>query len=106
MADHKTWDIASLLQGISVSTTTPADRSTMVDELERRIKDLIAERDEADRLAGAAGRLSERYSEWYRKNQSWLREAKEAEGYDNNVSFDVVWANLRAERDRLKAGTP
>lgn len=36
--------------------------------------------------------------------KDWLWDAKAAEGYDQNTSFDVVWANLRAERDSLREG--
>jgi len=62
-----------------------------------------AELDEADRRAGEAERKLAYYIDWQRKNQSWLSEAKRAEGYSDNTSFDDVWANLRAERDRLRA---
>ena len=63
----------------------------------------MSELDEADRRAGAAERKLAYYIDWHEKNQAWLSEAKRAEGYGNNTPFDEVWANLRAERDRLRA---
>lgn len=67
------------------------------------VKRLKAERDEADRAAGAAMRRIAYLEDGERKSNSWLSKAKAAEGYSDNTSFDDVWANLRAERDRLKA---
>jgi hypothetical protein len=63
---------------------------------------LKAERDEADRAAGAALRQIAYLEANERKSNSWLREAKAAEGYSDNTSFDDVWANVRAERDQLR----
>ncbi|ODM79105.1 hypothetical protein A6452_28845 [Bradyrhizobium elkanii] len=58
---------------------------------------------EADRAAGNALRQVSNLEETTQKRNSWLREAKASEGYSDNTSFDDVWANVRAERDRLKA---
>jgi hypothetical protein len=68
-----------------------------------KISQLQKERDEADRAAGAALRRIAQLEDAARKEASWLSEAKRAEGYSDNTSFDDVWANVRAERDRLRA---
>lgn len=52
---------------------------------------LEAERDEADRRAGAAERQLERYREQDFHHTLWNDKAKEEAGYHRNVSFDVVW---------------
>ncbi len=66
---------------------------------------LAAERDEADRRAGAAERLLESLQDDARNRNSWLWKAKKDAGYDQNISFDVVWsealAALKAARDEL-----
>jgi len=67
------------------------------------INKLQKERDEADRSAGAAMRRIVQLEDSERKSNMWLSEAKRAEGYSDNTSFDDVWANVRAERDRLRA---
>lgn len=63
-----------------------------VSEVER----LRAERDEADRRAGAAEREKESLAEACHARQSWLDKAKDQWGVDRNVSFDVVWAEALA----------
>jgi len=68
-----------------------------------KIAQLQKERDEADRAAGAAMRRIASLEDGERKSAMWLAEAKRAEGYSDNTSFDEVWANVRAERDRLRA---
>lgn len=64
--------------------------------------DIRAELSEADRRAGCAERKNARLEDEARKTRLWLLDAKTAEGYSDNTSFDVVWANMRAERDTLK----
>ena len=56
-----------------------------------RIAAAEAERDEADRRAGAAEREMERLKESARRRNGWLSRAKQERGYDDTVSFDVVW---------------
>lgn len=68
-----------------------------------KISQLQKERDEADRAAGAAMRRIAYLEENERKQARWLSEAKRAQGYSDNTSFDEVWAKVRAERDRLRA---
>jgi len=68
-----------------------------------KIAQLQIERDEADRAAGAAMRRIATLEDNERKSAMWLSEAKRAEGYSDNTSFDDVWAAVRAERDRLRA---
>lgn len=68
---------------------------------------LKAERDEADRRAGAAEREMADLTEEARKRRWWLDDAKRARGYNTNTSFDTVWAETCAkadEADRLTAG--
>lgn len=62
---------------------------------------LKAERDEADRRAGAAERKLAQESAANRKRQAWIDQAKAEAGYGGNTSFDEVWGNLRADRARL-----
>lgn len=64
-------------------------------EAEERAMKAEAERDEADRRAGAAERLLEHLREGERRTNLWLSEAKEEAGYDINTSFDVVWKETR-----------
>ena len=77
---------------------------------------LAAERDEADRRAGAAEREMADLRDTISKRSHWLRGAKAEAGYHDNVSFDTVWAEtlgmaraadtLRAENERLRATPP
>ena len=62
----------------------------------KRIGELEAERDEADRFAGAARRRIDDLEDAARKRARWLWEAKQQWGVDDNVSFDVVWAEALA----------
>jgi len=63
-----------------------------------------AERDEADRRAGAAERRKVDLEVAEIRHRQWLDDAKRAAGYHPNVSFDVVWADalaaLKEKRDR------
>ncbi len=68
-----------------------------------RIAALEAERDDADRRAGAAERLLEGKTDRIIKRERWLRDAKEARGYHQNISFDRVWADTCAAADRAQA---
>jgi hypothetical protein len=75
------------------------------DEIER----LEAERDEADRRAGAAERRLAYEEDTNRKRRTWTDRAKEEAGYHRNVSFDTVWRDLqtivtaaRAYRDTVR----
>lgn len=52
---------------------------------------LAGERDQADRRAGASEREKAAMEERERRANAWLLGAKEAAGYDSNVSFDRVW---------------
>ena len=61
---------------------------------------LRGERDEADRRAGAAERELVDKIDSISKRQRWLRNAKEARGYHQNVSFDRVWSETCAAADR------
>ncbi len=64
-----------------------------------------AERDEADRRAGAAERRSAHLTDAATSRESWLRKAKSEWGVESNVSFDVVWAEalaLKAASDASK----
>ena len=64
---------------------------------------LRAERDEADRAAGAALRQAESMKDGALARASWLRNAKMQRGYDDNVSFDVVWTETCAKADEADA---
>jgi len=68
-----------------------------------RMAELETERDDADRRAGAAERLLEGKTDSIIKRERWLRDAKEARGYHQNISFDRVWADTCAAADRAQA---
>ena len=60
------------------------------------IKSLQRELGEADRRAGAAERLRARDEETLRALSTARSKMKAQAGYDDNVSFDVVWADALA----------
>lgn len=68
-----------------------------------RFADLVVERDDADRRAGAAERRLDHLEKAERNVQRWLEERKEELGYDTGVSFDTVWAETLAKARRLEA---
>lgn len=51
----------------------------------------LADRDEADRRAGAAERLRAYAEDTTARRQAWLKKAKAEAGYEDGVSFDRVW---------------
>jgi hypothetical protein len=55
-----------------------------------------AERDEADRRAGAAERELADLKDRQMKADMWMEEAKAAAGYHRNDTFDDVWAEALA----------
>ena len=60
-----------------------------------------AERDEADRRAGAAERQMEYLKDTASRRDAWMSRAKRDAEYDDNVSFDQVWEEaLKALRAR------
>lgn len=63
------------------------------------VAQLTAERDEADRRAGAAERKLAALEESERKTQFWLAEQKRRRGYGPHVSFDRVWSDTCAKAD-------
>ncbi len=67
---------------------------------------LTAERDEADRRAGAAERQIERFREQDYKHTLWNDKAKAEAGYPRNTSFDIVWKETlkKAKRWEEKLG--
>lgn len=69
----------------------------------RTIEELQAERDEADRRAGAAERARARSADAAAGRAEWLSKAKREEGYTDITSFDVVWAEVRARAARADA---
>lgn len=66
---------------------------------------VTAERDEADRRAGAAEREAERDREDARARSAWLHQAKGQAGYSTNVSFDKVWAETLEKAARADTAT-
>jgi len=58
------------------------------EELKRNLMD---ERDEADRCAGEALRKMSAMQDRINHHNDWLRKAKEDWGVSDNVSFDVIW---------------
>ena len=80
-----------------------ADLAAMSAELDESVAAMSADLAEADRRAGAAERAKARVDDDAAKRASWLRSAKAEAGYDDNVSFDVVWAETLA-KSRASAG--
>jgi hypothetical protein len=68
---------------------------------------LLSERDEADRMAGAAERRNAAeladLKDCVQGQTEWLREAKAERGYSDEVSFDRVWAEVCAKADEADA---
>lgn len=70
------------------------------------LSELLVERDEADRRAGAAERRIEALEDAAFRRAKWLLQAKLDAGYPEEVSFDVVWdAALRALLDAAQRVT-
>lgn len=69
-------------------------------------EEVRAERDEADRRAGAAERKLAHLQEAAAARASWLSKAKAQAGYSDNVSFDVVWAEALAALHEIRAQPP
>lgn len=63
-----------------------------IDSLTAELAAAKAERDEADRRAGAAERQLEHANDNIRARTRWLDQAKDDAGFHRNVSFDKVWA--------------
>ena len=61
------------------------------------IKALAAERDEADRRAGASERQKQSLEDRERRANNWLMKAKEQAGFDSSVSFERVWDETLAK---------
>lgn len=107
------WDIAVAHEIDTYGSGTEdaigmADRAAMyrraADALSALAKDLEearAERDEADRRAGAAERDNANRRSSDIKRQDWLDERKRSLGYDIGVSFDRVWDDTLAKACRL-----
>lgn len=70
------------------------DPESAVKRLSQMVETLRAERDEADRRAGAAERQGASLQDDSMRRTSWLSKAKDQAGYHSNVSFDVVWAEV------------
>lgn len=47
-----------------------------------------------DAKVGELTRKNERLQDSYEKRQDWLRKAKAEAGFDDSVSFDVVWEKV------------
>ena len=61
-----------------------------------------AERDDADRRAGAAERSLEHANDRLLAHDRWNHDRKVERGYDPQVSFDVVYGDLVYQADRAK----
>lgn len=68
--------------------SSPPENQSLASELDA----LRAERDEADRRAGAAERRLADEVDARCRRDSWLRKAKEKWGVSSDCSFDLVWA--------------
>lgn len=79
------------------------DLAEQVATLTAQLAAVTAERDEADRRAGAAERRNEFLQDSVSRRADWLARAKDAEGFSQNGSFDELWAKVRSERDEAVA---
>jgi hypothetical protein len=68
--------------------------------LQEKVLQLQSDLDEADRRAGAAERANAKLIDEASARKSWLSKAKREAGYDEAVSFDVVW------QETLKKAAP
>ena len=73
------------------------------DTWKRDCEKIMAERDEADRRAGAAERHAAGLQDSAFARTQWLDKAKDQRGYPREVSFDVVWAETCAKADERDA---
>lgn len=62
---------------------------------------VVEERDEADRRAGAAERELGWLKDESRSRGQWLSEAKKKAGYEDHISFDRVFEDLLAAKEKL-----
>jgi hypothetical protein len=62
---------------------------------------VVAERDEADRRAGAAERELGWLKDESRARNQWLSDAKKKAGYEDYISFDQVFEDLLAAKAKL-----
>lgn len=60
--------------------------------LREQIDELTKERDESDRRVGAMHRQMTYDKDSIARREEWLARAKRMRGYDQSISFDVVWA--------------
>jgi hypothetical protein len=71
--------------------------------LSARLAEVEAERDEADRRAGAAERGWEHDRDRLMTFNRVRDQMKDQRGFHRNVTFDKVWADVCAKADRAKA---
>lgn len=64
---------------------------------------LRAERDEADRRAGAAERELEHSEAAFKSMTNWTATAREQAGFGRNTSFDIVWAQTLDKAKKYSA---
>lgn len=92
-------------KGAEVYTEAPSD----LDEKDKPYvfadvhQAVVAERDEADRRAGAAERELGWLKDESRSRNQWLSEAKRKAGCEDHISFDRVFEDLLAAKEKLKA---
>lgn len=77
------------------------DMVRVCEDKDREIRELKAQLAEADRRAGAAERMLESEKDTTFRHRQWTREAKEAWGTDDRVSFDEVWAEAMALKHKF-----
>jgi hypothetical protein len=73
------------------------DYLNQIEALKAEIDQLKKDLDEVDRRADAAERKNAELLESRQSEKEWLSKAKAEAGYDDNVSFDVVWAETLAK---------
>lgn len=73
--------------------------------LQERVRRLEADLAEADRRAGAAERVNENLRESAAARSQWLSKAKREAGYDDAISFDVVWSETLRKASLVNSKT-
>lgn len=96
-------DRAGLLKQIRALEARAREIAAERDEARAAIASAEAERDEADRRAGAAERRSANLEKSDVLRSQWLARAKRERGYPDATSFDTVWAETCAAADRALA---
>jgi hypothetical protein len=76
-----------------------------ISTLQERVRRLEADLAEADRRAGAAERVNDQLRDSASARSQWLSKAKREAGFDDAISFDVVWRETLAKASSAEPRT-